>query len=104
MQRCKSTAFKYWFNCDKCGYEFESKLCHITYGSWCPKCKYKTEDLLYKKLSDIYPTLKYQYKVDWCKNVKHLPFDFVLEDNKIIIELDGCAHFIQVAKWKTPRA
>ena len=50
----------------------------------------------------IHPTIKTQFKVEWCKEVKHLPFDFVLEDIKIIIELDGEQHFIQVAKWKTP--
>jgi Zn finger protein HypA/HybF involved in hydrogenase expression len=35
----KSSAVKIGFNCDKCYNEFESKLCHITDGSWCPKCK-----------------------------------------------------------------
>lgn len=49
---------------------------------------------------ELYPTIKDQYKVDWCKNIKHLPFDFVLEEHKIIIELDGESHFKQVAKWK----
>jgi len=98
----KSTAEKFWFDCDKCGNEFESKLCHITDGSWCPKCRYKTEDKLYKILIEKYPTLKSQYKVDWCKNIKHLPFDFVIEERKIIIEQDGEQHWKQVAKWKTP--
>jgi very-short-patch-repair endonuclease len=98
----KSTATKFWFDCDKCGNEFESKLCHITDGSWCPKCRYKTEDKLFKILIKIYPTLKSQYKVDWCKDKKHLPFDFVIEERKIIIEQDGEQHWKQVAKWKTP--
>ncbi len=31
-----------------------------------------------------------------------LPFDFVLEDIKIIIELDGGQHFKQVRDWKSP--
>lgn len=43
-----------------------------------------------------------QFKVDWCKDKKHLPFDFVIEERKIIVEVDGIAHFEQVAKWKTP--
>jgi hypothetical protein len=34
----------------------------------------------------IYPTIKIQEKYDWCKNIKHLPFDFVLEEKKIIID------------------
>jgi hypothetical protein len=93
---------KYLFDCDKCGNEFESKLSHITDGSWCPRCRYKTEDKLFKILIEKYPTLKSQYKVDWCKDKKHLPFDIVIEERKIIVELDGCAHFKQVAKWKSP--
>ena len=99
----KSTAKKFWFNCDKCDNEFESKLCHITDGSWCPKCRYKTEDKINNILVKKYPSLKSQYKVDWCKNQKHLPFDFVIEERKIIIELDGEQHWKQVAKWKTPK-
>jgi len=102
VQVFKSTSEIFIFDCDKCGNEFESKLCHITDGSWCPKCRYKTEDKLFKILIEKYPTLKSQYKVDWCKNIKYLPFDFAIEERKIIIEIDGEQHFEQVAKWKTP--
>lgn len=44
--------------------------------------------------------IKSQYKMDWCKNIKHLPFDFVLSERKIIIELDGPQHFRQVSNGK----
>ncbi len=98
----KSTAEIFIFDCDNCNNEFKSKLCHITDGSWCPNCKYKTEEKLTKTLQQIYPTIKIQEKYDWCKNIKHLPFDFVLEEKKIIIECDGEQHWKQVAKWKTP--
>jgi very-short-patch-repair endonuclease len=98
----KSTAEKFWFDCDKCGNNFESKLCHITDGSWCPNCRYKTEDIVYDKLKKKYPLLQRQYKVDWCKDKKHLPFDLVIEERKIILEIDGEQHWKQVAKWKTP--
>ena len=36
-----------------------------------------------------------QYKFDWCKNVKtkkYLPYDFVLDNYFIIIELDRLQH------------
>jgi very-short-patch-repair endonuclease len=98
----KSSAEKFWFNCHKCKNEFESRASHITDGSWCPNCRYKTEDKLYKILSEKYPSLKTQYKVDWCKDKKHLPFDFVIEERKVIVEQDGVQHWKQVAKWKTP--
>jgi very-short-patch-repair endonuclease len=98
----KSTPIKFWFNCDKCNNEFETRASHITNGSWCPKCRYKTEDKLAKILQEKYPNIIVQGKFDWCKNKKHLLFDFVLDNYKIIVELDGYAHFFQVAKWKTP--
>lgn len=98
----KSTAERFIFDCPKCNNEFESKLCHITDGAWCPNCRYKTEDLLFDKLKEIYPHIKNQVKFDWCKNIKHLPFDFVIDAKKIIIECDGEQHWVQVGKWKTP--
>lgn len=98
----KSSAEQFIFDCNKCNCEFTSKLCHITDGSWCPNCRYKTEDIVYTKLNKIYPSLQRQFKVDWCKDKKHLPFDFVLEEQKIIIECDGEQHWKQIAKWKTP--
>jgi very-short-patch-repair endonuclease/DNA-directed RNA polymerase subunit RPC12/RpoP len=90
------------FDCDKCGNEFKSRISHITDGSWCPICKNKTEDKFYKIMLKNYPTLKHQYKVYWCKNKKYLPFDFVIEENKIIIEIDGIQHVKQVSNWKSP--
>jgi very-short-patch-repair endonuclease len=98
----KSTAEIFIFDCDKCGNEFKSKLCHITDGSWCPNCRYKTEDIVYDNLKINYPSIKRQYKIDWCKDKKHLPFDLVIEERKIIIEIDGEQHWKQVAKWKSP--
>ena len=74
---------------------------HIN-GSKCPSCLNKTEQKLYKLLSQNYPMLERQYKVDWCKNISYLPFDFVLKLLKIIIELDGPQHFIQIMDWKSP--
>lgn len=68
----------------------------------CPSCVNKTEFLFFKKIQEHYPTLKKQYKVKWCKNKNCLPFDFVIEELKIIIEIDGPQHFVQVANWTSP--
>jgi len=89
---------KFWFNCNKCCNEFKCRLEHITNDIWYGNCKYKTEDMLFKILKENYSNIKHQYKVEWCKNKTFLPFDFVLEDKKIIIELDDLGHFIQIAK------
>ncbi len=34
----KSSSKEYWFNCNICFHEFETKLFHITNGHWCPHC------------------------------------------------------------------
>lgn len=65
---------------------------------------YKTEAKLYNILSK-YHTLRSQFSVDWCKNHitnRQLPFDFVIDEYHIIIELDGDQHFIQVQNWQSP--
>ena len=96
---------KYWFNCNTCGHEFKSSLSNITRNKWCPICVNKTEKKIYEHLLQIYPNIISQFRADWCKNpitTRILPFDFVLEEQKVIIELDGPQHFVQVMNWKTP--
>jgi very-short-patch-repair endonuclease len=68
----------------------------------CPYCVNKTEQKLYDALTTHYPQLHTQFKVEWCKNINYLPFDFVLAEDKIIIELDGLQHFEQVSNWQSP--
>ena len=99
----KSSNKKFNFDCDLCNKKFACQLSDITRGIWCSFCVNKTELILYNRLVDYYSTLKRQYKVDWCKNIKHLPFDFVIEERKIIIELDGKQHFEQIGNWISPK-
>ena len=54
-------------------------------------------------LKEKYCYLIHQYKVKWCKNKKYLPYDFVIPEHKVIIELDGLQHFQQVGNWKSPQ-
>ena len=64
------------------------------------KLKKKLYDILNKKYN-----ISTQYRVNWCKNIitkKYFPFDFVINDHNIIIELDGKQHFIQVSNWLSP--
>ena len=98
----KSTNKKFKFDCDLCNKVFETQLSGVTKGVWCSFCVNKTEKILYDNLLDFYPTVKTQFKVDWCKNIKQLPFDFVIEERKIIIELDGKQHFEQIGNWQSP--
>ncbi len=100
-----SSQVKYWFDCIVCNNDFEMSPCHILEGKWCPYCKNKTETLLFNQLSKSYKNIEFQYYTDWCRSLStnaKLPFDFVIHDYKVIIELDGEQHFIQVGKWKSP--
>ena len=94
----------YEFNCNSCNNNFSASIHHISNGSWCPVCRYKTQTILYKWLIGYYNIVKQQVKYPWCINTstnKHLVFDFEIE-NKIIIELDGAQHFRQVSNWLDP--
>jgi len=68
----------------------------------CPSCINKTEFKFYNKIKELYPEIKRQYKVEWCKNKLNLPFDFAIEEYKIIIEIDGEQHFKQISNWSSP--
>lgn len=101
----KSSRSKYLFDCDKCGHEFAASLDNITgKNRWCSHCVNKTECKLLTQLKQDY-NVETQKRFDWCRNNAtglSLPFDFVIPEYKIIIELDGAQHFRQVAKWKSP--
>ena len=98
----KSSGNKYWFDCNKCNNDFESALCHVSNGKWCPFCVNKTETKLYEIMKQLFPSLLTQFKEDWCKKIQYLPFDFCIPELKIIIELDGAQHFRQVSNWSSP--
>ena len=71
-------------------------------GDGCPHCVNKTEYKLFEILKTRYPNVQRQFKAEWCKQKRCLPFDFVIEEHKKIIELDGPQHFTQVANWRAP--
>jgi very-short-patch-repair endonuclease len=101
VSRCNGK--KYWFNCDKCNYCFNSQISSIANGHWCPACINKTETLLYDFIKQTFNSAIKCFKVDWCKNRRHLPFDIAIPDLKIIIELDGPQHFKQIYKRQCPK-
>jgi very-short-patch-repair endonuclease len=70
----------------------------------CKLCVNKSEGKIYDELIKKYNIQK-QFRPKWCKNEttnKHLPFDFVIEEYNIIIEIDGEQHFRQVRNWLPP--
>lgn len=69
----------------------------------CSKCKNKTEQIVNKFLKDNYTNIVFQPRFEWCKNKKCLPFDFLLDDLKLFVEVDGNQHFKQIMNWYTPQ-
>ena len=68
----------------------------------CPFCYNKTEGQLLNFLKKYYTDVFTQLKLESCKNITYLPFDFCIPSLKIIIELDGIQHFKQVSNWASP--
>lgn len=95
----KSSAKKYWFDCNKCNLDFFQSLNHINSGKWCPHCVNKTETKLYTQLLSVYPTIVREFKPNWSNNKR---YDFCIPELKIIIELDGPQHFKQISNWECP--
>ena len=91
------------FTCDKCSSEFDAKVYNILTGYWCPYCKNKSEAKMLQFLSNEYSECKKQLRFDWCRFSKTnsiMPFDFGV--GKILIELDGEQHFVQISNWDAP--
>lgn len=94
-----------------CWASFSAKAFNIsreTTGTWCPKCINKTEEKFENWLIKNFGNLDYirQHKYEWCKNKetnRYLPFDFVIEEYNLIIEIDGEHHFKQIGKWRNPK-
>lgn len=91
--------------CKKCNEPFLISPNNYLRGKGCPNCCLKTKKKLNEILKQIYPDLKMELKVDWCRNSEkcngkhhYFPYDFYIcieeEDLKIhiIIELDGIQH------------
>lgn len=100
----KGTPKKYIFICNICNNDFTRVMASIKNNCYCAKCQNKTEKKLLDYLKNIYPNIIHQYKKDWCKNEKTnilLPFDYCLEEFKIIIELDGKQHFEIVDRFRS---
>ena len=98
----KGSDKKYWFICEY-NHEFEMRLNCVNRGSWCSFCIKKTEVKLFDWLKVTYNQFDIikQPKFDWCKNKTYLPFDFLIENLKILIELDGQQHFEDVKHFKS---
>jgi len=92
---------KYEFDCPYCNCVYISAASNVSKGKWCTCTKNKTETKLYEFLVSNYPNLEIikEKKFDWCKNIRHLPFDIFIKKYNLIIELDGDQHFKYIPTW-----
>ena len=97
----KNSTSKILVTCKNHG-DFKITPSNLLKGKGCPLCVNKGEMKIFENLKLVYPSIEYNKKFEWCKNKRHLPYDFVILDQKIIIELDGCQHFKQVSNWSNP--
>ncbi len=101
----KNSGQKVIFDCPECVNEYTGIVICVTRGHWCNCIYRKSEKKLYKWLSKNNYIAICEAKFDWCVNLKtkrKLPFDFVVEKYKLIIELDGPQHFTQISNWQKP--
>jgi len=99
----KNSNIKYKFICPSCMQVYEATPSSVMRGCWCICQKNKSEAKLLNFLkSKLTVNIKTQAKFDWCKNMTYLPFDFLIEEFRLIIELDGLQHFSQVRNWSCP--
>jgi very-short-patch-repair endonuclease len=98
----KNTMTKLDFKCNN-GHINNMEFMSFQKGHRCSMCRNKTEQIINKFLTNEYKNIVYQVKFEWCKNQTYLPFDFLLQEHKLIIEIDGKQHFEHFRKnWKTP--
>lgn len=81
-----------------CGNPHSIRFLSFQRGERCPNCKSisKGEKAIKSYLDKRNIEYQYQYKIDQCKNINPLPFDFALFENnklKCLIEFDGKQHF-----------
>jgi len=78
---------------------FEIIPTNLLHGQGCPNCKMsKGEEFVKKWLQDNNMKYTQQKRFTTCKDKQQLPFDFYINETKILIEYDGIQHFKSV-KW-----
>ena len=86
--------------------EFEQRMADHWSGQGCTVCGRNnvSEGILKDILSDNFNyEIIHDRSFEWCSNnTKPKRYDFIIEDLKCIIELDGIQHFTQVSNWQSP--
>jgi len=81
-----------------CGYRWKTTPNSFLRGTFCPKCavKSKGELRIREFLSRHRVAFKEQFRINECRHINSLPFDFAIFENdniKFLLEYDGEQHF-----------
>jgi very-short-patch-repair endonuclease len=95
----KSTKCLHW-KCSRCGNKYESLVHQRANGSGCSLCRHKTEHKLYTFLTKIFEEVNRQFVIKQCRYKRVLPFDFRIQNRKVIVELDGRQHFCYIPMFR----
>ena len=96
---------KHWFQCVEAGHRWEASVSSIVSGTRCPNCRHKTEQKLEAWLAQRIE-VRTQVGFSWTElqTGRRGKFDFCLDKQKILLELDGAQHYRQVGHWDSPDA
>ena len=85
--------------CNICKSPWSTKPTHLLNGHGCPRCASVSlgEEKVRNILMNWRVAFKEEYRIDDCRNIKPLPFDFAIFDKSdgltMLIEYDGRQHF-----------
>ena len=102
----KKTNKRFLFDCPDCKSEFMNSPADMYFHkSECTVCTLKTEKRMLKYLTETYSdyTIIRNPRFNWCVNPnsgKVLPFDILIKELNLIIEIDGEQHFKYVEFFK----
>lgn len=88
--------------CKVCGTVFSVSPSNFLRGQGCPACRdTKYESPMISLLNSLHVSYLHDKGIAGCANTvtgRLLRFDFIINDSKILIELDGSQHFIHIHK------
>lgn len=99
--------------CVECGEIFGATWGQLTYKrdnsairnrcEVCSKSQSNLEYIIEQYLIELNVLYEKEKKFDWCKNKRHLPFDFYLNEYNTVLEINGTQHYYEnkVMYWNT---
>lgn len=98
--KCSKT--KCWFICKYCENEYQASLDSMRNNTTkCNICTNRSELKVFDWLKSLQFHAEMHRSYEWCVWKRKCYYNFVIEEMKIIIELDGEQHFTQVGTWKS---